>query len=259
MIMIAIQKFTNCNGRKQKNVMSRANIQLYNADCMEAMKDMKDNQFDLAIVDPPYYSGSERRKFYGSSICKSLHSKTGKISIVKKTQYKIRKKWKVPNKIYFNELKRVSKNQIIFGINYFKSQSYFPGRIIWNKVNYKSSFSDCEIALCTFHSSVRLFEYMWNGMMQGKSVLDGKTQQGNKKLNEARIHPTQKPVILYKWLLKNYAKEGDKILDTHLGSGSIAIGCWDMEFDLTGYDIDEEYYNNAVARLECHKKQGQLF
>src|SRR5699024_6394073 len=106
---------------------------------------------------------------------------------------------------------------------------------------------------------VELLRYMWSGMCQGKSLLEGHIQQGNKKLNEKRIHPTQKPVLLYKWLLEKYAKIGDRILDTHGGSGSIAIACYDMGFDLDWYELDKDYYNDAVNRFKEHKKQGSLF
>src|SRR5436190_11478234 len=189
---------------------------------MELMKRYSNNYFDLAIVDPPYFSGPEKRKYYGNSI--------NKLNI-KRTDYNpLNDSWKLPTEEYFNELFRVSKNQIIWGCNYYAKYIPSVGRIVWNKVNGESSFSDAEIASCSFHDSVRLFSFMWNGMMQG-SGFDGKVN-GNKKLNEKRIHPTQKPVALYKWILDKYAKQDDKILDTHLGSGSIAIACTIMDLNL---------------------------
>lgn len=161
--------------------------QLVNLDCMKALKEYPDNHFDLAIVDPPYFSGPEKRGFYGQKV-----SPIGVQRFYEKSE-----EWKVPGPEYFKELERVSKHQIVFGCNYFQ-WNFPPGRIVWDKCNEKNSFSDCEIASCSLHDSVRLFRYMWSGMMQGKSISEGHIQQGNKKLNEKRIHPTQKPVALYK-------------------------------------------------------------
>lgn len=226
---------------------------------MDLMKEFPDNHFDLAICDPPYFSGPERRKFYGSSTGKSKHSITGVNQVVNRVEYPVTDKWEVPGSGYFEELRRVSKNQIIWGVNYFINNQYAAGRIVWDKVNGESSFSDCELALCTFHDSVRKFEFMWNGMMQGESVHSGSKQQGNKKLNEKKIHPTQKPVKLYEWLLESYANEGDKILDTHLGSGSIAIACHYKGFNLTACDLSEVHFKNACERIENETRQLTLF
>lgn len=162
--------------------------------CMNFLSDFPDNCFDAAIVDPPYFSGPEKREFYGRKI-----SPIG----VQRTYNKSLKKWEVPQKEYFNQLFRVSKNQIIWGCNYF-DYSFPSGRIIWDKCNGNTSFSDCEIAACSFHKSVRLFRYMWNGMQQGKGIEHGEIMQGNKRLNEKRIHPTQKPVNLYRWICQKY-------------------------------------------------------
>lgn len=213
---------------------------LYHIDCMDLMKIIPDKFFDLAIVDPPYFSGPEKRGYYGR--------KTSPIGVNR--NYHISENWNVPEKEYFEELFRVSKNQIIWGCNYFDFRFPTSGRIIWDKCNGRSSFSDCEIAYCSLHNSVRLFRYMWNGMMQGKSMSEGHIMQGNKKLNEKRIHPTQKPVILYEWLLSKYAKSGDKILDTHAGSASSLIACYKLGFDFVGAEIDEYYYNAACKRME---------
>lgn len=225
----------------------RANINLHNMDCMDAMKDMEDKQFDLAIVDPPYFDGPNNSGYYGKG-----YSNLG----VKRAKYYDRDSdcWDIPDEKYFIELMRVSKNQIIWGANHFAGlfNSSSSSWIVWDKVNGASSFADAEIAYTSFSTAVRIYRYMWNGMHQG-------SLGGNVKLNEKRIHPTQKPVTLYKWLLQNYAVEGDKILDTHLGSGSIAIACWDLKFDLTAYELDEEYYNAACKRFDNHYKQGQLF
>lgn len=224
------------------------NITLHNADCMDILRDMADNSFDLAIVDPPYFDGPNKLGYYGAS-----KSSKG----VKRPFYEV-KHWTIPENDYFVELMRVSKAQIIWGCNYFR----FPfgaGCIVWDKVNGRSSFSDCEIAYCSLIDTVRLFAFMWNGMCQGKSVAEGRIQQGNKALNEHRIHPTQKPVALYKWLLANYAKPGSKILDTHLGSGSICIACDDLGFEMTGIELDPDYYEAAKNRLVSYQMQHKLF
>ena len=218
------------------------------ADCMDVMHEYPDNYFDLAIVDPPYFSGPEKRKYYGRKISpigvQRLHGQTSE--------------WEVPGTEYFEELFRVSKNQIIWGVNYYQ-YDFGPGRIVWDKVNGRSSFSDCEIAYCSFHDSVRLFRYMWNGMMQGKSIAEGHIQQGNKRLNEKRIHPTQKPINLYRWLIQKYATEGDKILDTHVGSASSLIAFEEAGLEYVACEKDKEVYQSALARLKEYKSQIKLF
>ena len=221
--------------------------QLLNLDCMIALKEYPDNYFDLAIVDPPYFNGPERRGFYGRAV-----SPIGVQRIYQKSE-----SWSVPDKSYFDELVRVSKEQIVWGCNYFE-YPFGPGRIVWDKCNGSSSFSDCEIAFCSFHDSVRLFRYMWNGMMQGKSIEEGHRQQGNKKLNEKRIHPTQKPVNLYKWILYKYAKKGDLILDTHVGSGSSLIACEELGFEYVGCEIDPYYFKLANERLWEFRSQIRM-
>lgn len=203
------------------------NITLHLGDCMEVLQELPDNSFDLAIVDPPYFSGPERRQFYGSR-----NSAIGVSRLYAKSE-----KWNVPTASYFDELRRVARNYIVWGCNYY-DYIFDHGRIVWDKCNGCSSFSDCEIAATNLFQSVRLFPFMWNGMCQGKNMMEGRVMQGNKKLNEKRIHPTQKPVALYAWLLTNFAQEGWRILDTHLGSGSIAIACDNLGFPLLGIEID---------------------
>ena len=219
-----------------------------NADCFEVMCQYPDDYFDLAIVDPPYFSGPEKRKYYGRKVS----------SIGVSRLYEETSEWKIPNHDYFDELFRVSKNQIIWGVNYF-DYSFGSGRIVWDKVNGQSSFSDCELAYCSLHNSTRLFRYMWNGMMQGKSVSEGHLQQGNKALIEIRIHPTQKPVNLYIWLLQSYAKKGDKILDTHVGSASSLIAFKELGFEYVGCELDTDIFNKAKQRLERYERQVKLF
>lgn len=219
-------------------------------ECMDYMQTCKDKEFDLAITDPPYFDGPNKLGYYGANISSIGINRSG---------YKKTKDWEVPTQEYFNELKRVSKEQIIFGINYYDILNLGPGRIIWDKVNGDSSFSDCEIAYASQHESVRIFRFMWNGMMQGKSIHEGHIQQGNKKLNEVRIHPTQKPIALYDWLLARYAKQGMKVLDTHLGSGSICISAYKAGLDLIGIEKTKEYATAAQLRLNEFTKQGLLF
>ena len=220
----------------------------HNMDCMDGMKEFPDKFFDLAIVDPPYFSGPDKRGFYGR--------KTSPIGVQR--VYEKSEEWEVPGPGYFKELERVSKQQIIFGCNYF--DWHFPaGRIVWDKCNEKNSFSDCEIASCSLHNSVRLFRYMWNGMMQGKSIEEGWIQQGNKKLNEQRIHPTQKPVNLYRWIVRKYIKPGWKVLDTHVGSASSLIAYYEAGIQYVGFEKDKRMYEKARKRLEAEQAQLNIF
>ncbi len=217
-------------------------------DCMEYMKNIPDNFFDLAVVDPPYFTGPEKRGYYGS--------KVSKIGVHR--DYPLSPEWKVPDFDYFSELVRISKKYIVWGCNYY-NVVFSPGRIVWDKCNPGSSFSDCEIAATNCHDSVRLFRYMWNGMMQGKSIADGHIQQGNKHKNEQRIHPTQKPVALYAWIFSKYAKPGYKIIDTHLGSGSSRIAAYDAGLDFVGCEIDKTYFDLQEQRFQAHISQQSLF
>ena len=200
-------------------------------DCMEAMKDMSDNQFDLAIVDPPY--GIKRfKKGFGTTRFK-MDKRTAKNGI----------EWDIkPKDNFFQELFRVSKNQIIWGANNFilPPTEYF---CIWNKKQTVDNFATAEYAWVSMglKKPAKIFEY---------SI--------HKHNHTNKIHPTQKPVKLYEWLLMNYAKEGDTILDTHLGSGSIAIACHNLGYDLTGYEIDKDYYEAAQKRIKEHQNQLRI-
>ena len=220
----------------------------YNMDCLEAMRKMPDKCFDLAVVDPPYFSGPERRGFYGSKV-----SKIGVHRDYPKTET-----WEVPDKEYFDELLRVSKKYIVWGCNYF-DYPFDSGRIVWDKCNSSSSFSDCEIAATNIHTSVRLFRYMWSGMLQGKSIYEGAVMQGDKSKNEKRIHPTQKPVALYAWIFQKYAQPGMKILDTHLGSGSSRIAAYNAELDFVGFELSKTHFENQEERFAAHTAQTTLF
>ena len=218
------------------------NIEITNEDNMLLMARYPDNYFDLAIVDPPYGIGAsstfagEKRKSGKGAALKSKHTK---------------KEWDnaIPTQEYFNELKRVSKNQIIWGGNYFANLlKNSQGWVIWDKNNGTTKFADAELAYTSFDVATRIFKHTWNGMLQ--------EDMSNK---QKRIHPTEKPYNLYKYCLDKYAKEGDKILDTHLGSGSIAIACHDYKFNLTACELDKEYYDSAVKRITNHVGQTKLF
>jgi site-specific DNA-methyltransferase (adenine-specific) len=216
------------------------NIKLYNADCMEVMKTFKDKQFDLAIIDPPYGIGEDGSKNHSRSrIATSKNYKT----------YSGNDK-EPPSADYFKELFRISKNQIVWGANHYMSRLPFDSScwIVWDKDNGATDFADCELAYTSFNTAVRKFKWRWQGMLQQ-----------NMKNKQERIHPNEKPVQLYKWLLQNYAKEGDAIVDTHFGSLSIGIACHDMKFDLTAIELDKDYYEQAKQRLINHQRQLTLF
>ncbi len=222
-------------------------------DCMLGMKEFPDKFFELAIVDPPYGIDIAKKPHHGRRATGiARHTKTGSFSTIKRSDY-IPKQWdnKKPDETYFNELIRVSKNQIIWGINYFEIEAIGKGIIKWDKCMPEDmSFNKYEYAYCSFIDHEIKFIYMWAGMMQGESLKNPTKQIGNKKLNEQRIHPTQKPIKLYKWLLLNYAKPNDKILDTHLGSQSSRIAAYKLGFDFWGYELDEDYFKQGCERFE---------
>jgi len=223
-------------------------INLYNKDCMEVMKDMSDNQFDLAIVDPPYGIGADVAQNKAAENRKKAKGKNKSGRGWK--EYK-KTNWDnaIPTNEFFIELLRVSKRQIIWGGNYFSYLWQFSNSfIIWNKQQREFSLADGELAWYSkTNKAMRIFDFSRGGAL------------ANNKNNGGRLHPTQKPVKLYEWLLMKYAKEGDTILDTHLGSGSIGIACHNLGFDLTGYEIDKEYFEAANKRIEEHKAQTRLF
>ena len=211
-------------------------IEYYNEDCMVGMARYPDKYFDLAIVDPPY-GGNDAIGLSDNKDCKK--------QATQRTEYKLFVN-KEPDQIYFDELKRVSKKQIIWGVNFYKATGLDGGRIVWDKKG--TAFGRAEEAYYSHSKSVEIFEYTWNGMLQQ-----------DMKNKEYRIHPTQKPIALYKWLLTNYAKPGDLILDTHVGSASSLIACYDMGFDAVGFELDEDYYRESKQRLERFMKQVTLF
>lgn len=209
--------------------------ELLQIDNMEYMKDIPDNHFDLAIVDPPYGKRPLRKDngTYGISGLRKFDSKDDS--------------WDVkPSEDYFKNLFRISKNQIIWGANYFieslKSSNCF---IVWNKKTGKNVFADFELAFTSFTSTTKLFTLEWRGFARG--------EKGN------LIHPTQKPIALYRWLLTNYAKPGYKLFDSHSGSGSFRIAAYDMGFDLVSCELDADYCKDNETRYQKHIKQTGMF
>lgn len=199
--------------------------ELYLMDCMEGMKQFPDGYFELAIVDPPYGIDAANMTM-GSG----------------RHEFKKGKKWdkQIPDESYFSELFRVSKNQIVWGGNYF-TEHLPPSRhwAIWNKLNPNLSFAEGEMAWIKNGKNLRIFD-----------CYSAVTKDG------AKFHPTQKPIALYRWLLQNYAKQGDKILDTHVGSASSLIACIDMGFDYMGFEIDKDYHKAAQQRIDDYLAQG---
>lgn len=215
---------------KSKKTMTPENfgkITLYNGDCMEYLRMLPDNAFSLAVCDPPWGIDIGNGLGSGKKTCKMHHS------------------WQfdAPDKSYFDELMRVSRNQIIWGGNYFTD--ILPpcdNWIIWDKLNPNLTFAEGEMAWCSIHKKLRIFKHY-------SCRVDGGT----------KIHPCQKPIALYQWILQNYANDGDTILDTFLGSGSICIAAHDLGFELTGIEIDKEYYEAGKKRLIEHMRQLTLF
>lgn len=218
--------------------------QYFNVDCLAYMKTVDDRFFDLAIVDPPYGIGYSTDAFKKSG-------KQGRRAKAPKNFY-ANKNWdqSPPEDDYFKELFRVSKNQIIWGANHFieKINKNSSAWIVWDKDNSENKFSDCELAWTSFSSAVRRFKYRWHGMLQ--------QDMRNK---ESRIHPTQKPIKLYEWLLSRYAQKGDIIFDSHVGSGSSLIACENLGFKYVGCELDHDYFKDSLSRLSHYSRQGKLF
>jgi site-specific DNA-methyltransferase (adenine-specific) len=213
----------------------------YNMDCMEGMKQFPDNYFDLAIVDPVY--GGVTQGGY-------MQGKGGEHAAKRRDYHLGLWSQEKTGSDYFKELQRVSKNQIIWGGNYFCSNlPESQGWIVWDKKHPEGvTFADCELAWTSFDVATRIFRFMWNGMLQE-----------DMKNKEYKIHPTQKPVRLYEWLLQNYAKDGDVILDTHVGSASSLIACHNTRHKYVGFEIDKTYYDKAKARLDAEMAQATIF
>lgn len=229
------------------------------------MRRYPDKYFALAIVDPPYgIDGNSHRK----------NKSRGKLTMSKDYHTAL---WdqSVPDDEYFKELFRISKNQIIFGGNYFPQlgnvhkpprmkdltewiKEHPTGWMIWDKVNGKTNFNDVELAWTSFDKPTFIYRFMWNGMMQGSSILNGHIMNGKKELNQKRIHPTEKPIMMYEFILMNYSKQGDINLDTHIGSGSNAIAHEKNQIELIGCEIDGIHFIDCVTRLNNYKSQLEI-
>ena len=232
------------------------NIELLNCDCMEYMRTLPDNAFDLAICDPPYGGGNDGELNGGGQVRGKVrkvqvnHAFGGRFERYNYPPHtndgkkENRISWDTaPSEEYFKELFRVSRNQIIWGANYFKMP---PTRcfVVWRKLTISEGFS------------MAMAEYAWTSFKENAKVYECMPQGSTK---DRRFHPTQKPVSLYAWLLNNYAKDGDKILDTHFGSCSIGVACHNLGFSLTACEINETYFKKAVERLKQHIRQQKLF
>jgi site-specific DNA-methyltransferase (adenine-specific) len=206
---------------------------VFNEDCIEGMKRYADKYFDLAVVDPPYGN---------VDAIGLMDNKKKGTQKSKRSNYKLFENI-APEDKYYIELERVSKNQIVWGGNFL---GLCGGVIVWQKNG--TAFGEAEVAICSTHKSVKVFEYTWNGMLQQ-----------DMKNKELRIHPTQKPIALYDWIFHNYAKPTDKILDTHLGSGSSRIAAYKNGLDFTGFELDKEYFEASEKRFNNFKSQLTLF
>jgi len=218
---------------------------------MDYLPRFPDKHFDIAVVDPPY----GRKEHGGKNRSSYVRQKNGTRIYVKDGGYK-KLDWdnRPPDREYFDQIIRVSKHQIIWGVNYFDYQ--LPGgRIIWDKCNDGTTQSDAEIAYNSLNNRVDIFRYMWRGMMQGKSITEGTVQQGNKKLNEKRIHPTQKPVNLYRWIIQKYFKPEWTVLDTHVGSASSLIAYEEAGIPYVGFEKNRSIYELASGRLNQFRSQ----
>lgn len=216
-----------------------------NIDCMEFMARYPDKHFELAIVDPPYGIGWENMNNQG--YYDGVKKKGWKVKSPDYNRIKI--EWDIkPPKEYFNELFRVSKKQIIWGGNHFELP-LSKGWIFWDKLTGDFSFGDGELAWTSFLGSIKKFEFRYAGMLKG----------ANGNYREPRFHPTQKPIPLYRWLLADYAKPGDKILDTHLGSGSSRIAAYDLGFDFYSCELDKEYFEAQEKRFNEFASQQRMF
>jgi site-specific DNA-methyltransferase (adenine-specific) len=235
------------NIEAQKPLLHKADVSrsaVFNEDCMTIMKRYPDKFFDLAVVDVPYGIGeSKKQRSVGTK-----GDERWKGRATNWTDYSP-KDWdnEAPDKTYFDELIRVSKNQIVWGANHFISKVPYdsPCWLVWDKKNGDSDFADCELAWTSFDKAVRKFDWLWNGFQ--------------KQRPEDRIHPTQKPVALYDWIFSRFAKDGDLILDTHLGSGSSRIAAHKAGLNFVGCEIDKEYFEGQEARFKEFIKQLRLW
>lgn len=209
---------------------------IYNEDCMVGMKEFPDNYFELAIVDPPYGIGVTKNKRLNNNSNIEWDNE-------------------IPREEYFNELERVSTNRIIWGGNYFLDYLNNTRCFLnWDKLNHSDTYADCEMAWTSFDKNAKIFKYMWDGNRYGfPGAIKGVGQKS------IRTHPTQKPIALYEWLLRDFAKGGDKILDTHMGSGSSIIACENLKFDYIAFELDTDYFNAADKRIKQERSQLKMF
>lgn len=229
-------------------------------DSLAYIRTLADNSYDLAFIDPPFEMGADNRPFCDTKVKQS----NGSVSLVKQGFGK--GKWdKAPTAEFFDEVLRVSKHQIIMGVNHFDYLFPSKGRLVWDKLNGINDQYGCEIIYLSMTERTDIVYYLWSGMMQGLTVSqDIKVairQQGNKKLNEKRIHHTQKPVKLYEWILEKYAPGGCSIIDTGIGSGSLAIACYNKSYNLLGFENDAGNFSKLKSRVTSHVEndKGSLF
>jgi site-specific DNA-methyltransferase (adenine-specific) len=217
---------------------------IINADCLDILRQLPDKCIDLVLTDPPYGIGVNKKSVILDGTIQGKGFGARRSNFAKKD-------WDdaIPQKEIFDEIFRVSKNQILWGGNYFAEYLHNSSCwIVWNKDNGTNDFADCELAYTSFKSAVRMFEYRWNGCLQG-----------NMKEKEIRIHPTQKPLPLFQWCLQNYSKEGDLVLDCFSGSGTTAVACHNLKRRFICIEKDPEYWAASTKRLEDVQKQLTLF
>lgn len=247
----------------------KAGSKVFNEDCLEAMRLMPDNAFDLAICDVPYGINVGNMAFLLERNTTVKQKNGARLNPnLKKTTYK-KKDWdnERPTQEYFNQLRRVSHHQIVFGIEYMDWTGVGGGRIVWDKGQLEGvSFKRYETAYASMYNAevfgtdyTLTIPYLWAGMLQGKSAAEPMIQQGNKALNEKRIHPCHKPTMLYDILFHHFTCLGDKILDTHLGSGSSRIAAYKRGLPFTGYELDKDYYEAQEKRFALSIQQQTIF
>lgn len=235
-------------------------------DCNTYLKRFRKKTFNLIVADPPYFNGPETRGYYGKKKYKNQN--------IKRRDYPVIDTWELPDEAWFKRVKRAGEHIIIWGANYFDFlgpvhktprrneimkwlNDHPTGWIVWDKCNGKSSFNQFELAWTNIDMPTVIYRFMWNGMNQGKNIFEGHIMQGNKKLNQIRIHTTEKPIFLYKWLFYKFALPGFKILDTHLGSGSSRIAAYDMGFDFYGCEKHEVIFNDQEKRFAKYKSKNE--
>ena len=215
-------------------------------DCLEGMREIPDKSIDLVITDPPYGIKVGGSKPFGKVGGSKPFGKAGRRGVVEATEYQLFDDSKPPSDEIFKEMFRISKNQIIFGGNFFVLPPS-PCWIVWDKINGETDFADAELAWASFKSAVRIFQFRWNGMLQE-----------DMSHKEERVHPTQKPVKLFEWIIKNYAKEGDVICDPFFGSGSCLVACVRMGHQFIGFEKEQTYFDAAQIRIKKAQEQGKI-